>query len=304
MVTISLVIFFIGFYFLKGANLFANDKEFYCIYGNVDGLQNSATVQIRGLNSGHVLRMELIDGTGVKVVISMNKGVELPEGTIANLASQDLLGTKTIKLELGKGPGMLKAGATIPTAIEGGVVDNVTGELTPRLKELKATIIALDTALAGINSLLGNENQKAIAVTIQNLKTTSDNFAKLSGTLNSESGELTTIIHNANSITGNLAKENDTINRILANASAVTRQLSNAPIQKTLTDLQKTTAQLQGVMDKINNNQGSLGMLINDKEAYNNLNKSLKSLHDLTDDLKAHPGRYINVSVFGKKQKP
>src|SRR6185503_18952075 len=113
-------------------------------YGNVDGLQNSATVQIRGLNSGHVSRMELIDGTGVKVVIVMNKGVELPQGTVANLASLDLLGTKTIKLELGKGPGMLSNKPTIPTGIEGGIVDNVSEELTPRLRELRATIIALD----------------------------------------------------------------------------------------------------------------------------------------------------------------
>jgi phospholipid/cholesterol/gamma-HCH transport system substrate-binding protein len=79
--------------------------------------------------------------------------------------------------------------------------------------------------------------------------------------------------------------------------------LANAPIQKTIADLQKTTAQLQGIMDKVNNNQGSLGMLVNDKELYNNMNKSLKSVTELTNDLKARPGRYINVSVFGGKKK-
>ena len=113
---------------------------------------------------------------------------------------------------------------------------------------------------------------------------------------------MTQIIHNANSITGNLAKNNDTIQHILANASNITKQLANAPIQKTITDLQKSVAELHGVMDKINNNQGSLGMLINNKDVYNNLNSSLKSLNDLMADIKAHPSHYINVTVFGSKK--
>jgi phospholipid/cholesterol/gamma-HCH transport system substrate-binding protein len=75
--------------------------------------------------------------------------------------------------------------------------------------------------------------------------------------------------------------------------------MANAPIQRTLTDLQKTTDQLQGVVNKINNGQGTLGMLINNKDLYNNLNGSVSSLRSLTEDLKAHPNRYLNFSVFG-----
>ena len=94
-------------------------------------------------------------------------------------------------------------------------------------------------------------------------------------------------------------KNNDTINRILSNASSITRQLSNAPIQKTLANLQQAIDELHGILDKVNNNQGSLGMLINNKDVYNNLNGSLHSLNSLMDDIKAHPSRYINVTVFG-----
>jgi phospholipid/cholesterol/gamma-HCH transport system substrate-binding protein len=301
MVSISLVTFFLGVYFLKGADVFSNDKVYYCFYSNVNGLQKSANVQIRGLIVGHVMSMELVDDKAVKVSIAIKKSVELPEGTTAELVTE-LLGTQEITLNLGKGQGTLKSGATLATTVKSSLIDNVSGELTPRLQELKATIISLDTTLASINTLVGGENQKNITATIRSLKATADNFDKLSGVLAGESGELTSIMHNANSITGNLAKENDTVQHILANMSNVTRQLANAPVQKTMADLQKTTAALQGIMNKINNNQGSLGLLINDKAAYNNLNSTLKSLRDLTDDLKARPGRYINVSVFGKKQ--
>ena len=244
-----------------------------------------------------------MDGKGVRVVISLSKNIEIPRGTVANLASFDLLGTKMIRLDLGNGPGMVPAGDTLPTTREVGIIDNVSASLTPRLQELKVTIASFDSALNGVNVIVGADNQKAINAAVNSIKLTADNLSKLSGTLSQESGEISGIIHNTNSITANLSKENDTVKRILANVSNVTGQLANAPIQKTLANLQTAISQLQGVMDKINSNQGSLGMLVNNKDVYNNLNSSLHSLNSLMEDIQAHPKRYINVSVFGKKDK-
>src|ERR1700721_3609641 len=87
LVSLSILIFFVGFNFLKNASFFSSDKEYYCFYRNVSGLQNSAVVQIRGLNVGHVSGLELIDGKGVKVTIIVGKKVEIPVGTIAKLQS-------------------------------------------------------------------------------------------------------------------------------------------------------------------------------------------------------------------------
>jgi len=302
LVVSALVIFFVGFYFLKGSDVFSNDKEYYCYFSSVEGLQKSTFVQIKGLNVGQVTGLELADERGVKVTLSINNKTKLPRGTIANLKS-DLLGTKVILLDLGTGPDLILPGGILTARKDGGAIDKISGELTPRLEELKATITAFNSALANINSIVGEENQRAITSAIQSLKVTSENVARLSEVLSKESGQITGVIRNANSITGNLAKSNDTIQRILSNTSRITGQLANAPIQKTLTELQKTSAQLQDIMEKINSNKGSMGMLINDKELYNNMNKSLKSVTDLTNDLKARPGRYINVSVFGGKKK-
>jgi len=301
LVVITIVIFFIGFYFLKGANVFSNDREYYCYYANIEGLMNSANVQINGVNVGHVTHIELAANKGVRITLSIDKSISIPEGTVANLASLDLLGTKVIKLRPGTGPVISKNRTELPTDVEGGVVDNVSAELTPRLRELKGTITSLDTTLAGINKVVGADNQRAIAGAIKNINAVSENLAALTNSLNKETGEISDILHNANSITGNLAKEKDTIHAILANTSSLTRQLANAPIQKTLADLQKTSSELQGIISKINTNQGSLGMLINNKDMYNNLNNSLHSMSSLLDDLQAHPKKYINVTVFGKK---
>lgn len=303
LVAIAGVIFFAGFSFLKGSDVFSSESEFYCYYPTVDGLQKSSVVQVKGINIGQVADMELAGEKGVKVILSIHNSVSIPEGTVANLASSDLLGTKVIRLDMGKGPGTIPAKSVLESKKDGSMVDKLSGELTPRLEELKGTIIAFNQALNNVNALVGDENQKAITGAIQSLKATSDNLAHLSAAIDKESGQISSILRNANSVTANLAKSNDTVQRILSNTSRITGQLANAPIQKTLADLQKTTAQLQSIMDKINNNQGSLGMFINNKDAYNNLNNSLKSITNLTDDLKARPSRYINVSVFGGKKK-
>jgi phospholipid/cholesterol/gamma-HCH transport system substrate-binding protein len=301
--TVSLLVFFGGYYFLKGANVFSSDHEFYCFYKNVEGLQNSASVQIRGLNVGHVTDMHLMDNKGVKVTITIGKKIALPTGTVASLQSVDLLGSKAIRLDLGPGPGTLPDGAQLTSNNEGSLVDNVSAELTPRLQELRATIAALDVTLANANAILGVENQKAISSALQSIKLTSDNLAQLSGTLSQQSGELVSIVHSANSITGNLAKENDTINRILSNASNITRQLSDAPVQKTFTTLNEAASKLNNILDRINKSDGSLGLLINDKAMYNNLTSSLNTLNTLMKDINAHPSRYINVTLIGGKKK-
>ena len=303
MVTVALVVLFFGFYFLKGANLFSGEKQYYCYFNDVDGLQASAYVLTRGLNVGHVSRIELIDNKEVKVTITISKNVEVPQGTVATLASGDLLGAKVIHLAQGKGPGEIEAGATLPSAKELGMLDKVSDQITPRLEELKETISLFNTTLGSINNVVGPENQKALNDAISSIKSTADNLAQISGTLNRESDDMTGILHNANTFTSALAKNSDTIRHILGNVDNITKQLADAPIQKTVSDLQKSIGELHNVLDKINNNQGSLGMLINNKDVYNNLNSSLESLNKLMDDIKAHPSRYINVTVFGSKKK-
>ena len=303
LVSVSLVILFFGFYFLKGTSLFSNDKEYYCFYTDIQGLQNSGAVQIRGLNVGHVSGTKLMDGKGVRVTISLNKSIDIPAGTTASLASLDLLGNKMIRLDLGAGPGMITPGAELPTRQEAGIIDNISDQMTPLIHSLRQTVSALDTAIAGVNVIAGPENREVISAAIKSVKATADNLASISGSISKENGEINSIVHNTNTFTTALAKNSDSIQRIVANLNNISSQMANAPIQKTFSELETTTAQLRDVMSKINNGQGSLGLLVNDKALYNSLNSSVSSLDKLMTDLKAHPKRYINVTVFGKKNK-
>ncbi|HXS38376.1 MAG TPA: MlaD family protein [Flavipsychrobacter sp.] len=302
LVTSAVIIFFVGFYFLKGANLFSGENEYYCFYDNVQGLQTSSNVQIRGLNVGRVSHTQLVDGKGVRVVLAISKKIKLPRGTIANLVSSDLLGTKIIRLDLGNGTEIVENGESLPAKVEGGALDNISAEVSPLLRTITIAVTHLDSVLISVNSIFNDDTRQALTGSIASLDSTTHNFATVSKALSQESGEIKSIVHNANDITGNLARNNDNITHILDNAANATEQLSKAPIQKTFGDLEKAAGDLQNVINKINSEQGSLGMLVNNKELYTNLNSSLNSLNQLMADIKAHPSRYINVTVFGKKK--
>jgi phospholipid/cholesterol/gamma-HCH transport system substrate-binding protein len=302
-VGLSILVFFAGFYFLKGSNLFSSANNYYAYYDNVAGLQPSAPVQIRGLQVGKVSDIELNGAGRVKVTFEMDSKYTLPQGSVAKLASSDLLGSKVVRMELGAGGGQIPDGATLRGEIEGGVLDQVSSEITPLVKTIQGVALRLDTALMNVNGILNSENQRRLNHAVVGLDATVSNFSQLSGELNRQRGTITKIVQNADKITGNLAANSGDIDRIINNLDGTTKQLSNAPIEKTFNDLQATVGELRGVMDKINRGEGSLGALLTDKSLYYRLDTTLSTFSTLADDINKHPSRYINLTIFGRRAK-
>ncbi len=302
LVAVSFLILFAGFYFLKGANLFSGENEYYAYFDDVQGLQPSANVQVKGLNVGRVADIELGKEGRVKVTLAISNDVKVLSGTNVQLASADLLGTKVININIGPGPAVLEDEAVLPATVQDGLVDKLSTQITPLIQDLRHVVGTLDTVMAGINNMLGPETREHLSSSIASLDVTMQNFSALSNKLKNESDELAGIIRNANSITGNLAKNNEQITGIINNTQKISDNLAQAPISETVTALNETLRQLQGIVAKINNNEGSLGLLVNDKQMYNNLAKTTQTLDELLADLKAHPYRYINLTIFGRKR--
>lgn len=304
LVAISFLIFFAGFYFLKGANIFSGENDYYVYYDNIQGLQPSAAVQVKGLSVGRVATIKLDQNGKVKVKISVSKKIKVYEGSIAKLTSADLLGTKVINLDMNKvGAKLLDDEAVIPGLVEGGLLDNLSYEISPLIQDIRHVVATLDTVVAGVNDMLTPETRDRLSNSIASLDVTMKNFATVSGKLSAESDHLAGIVRNTNSITANLASNNQHISNIISNTDRLSSQLSSGQIEQALKDLREASTQFQGVINKINNNQGSLGMLVNDKQLYNNLTETMKTLNVLMADINAHPSRYINVTIFGRKNK-
>jgi len=302
LVAISVLIFFVGFYFLKGSNLLSGENEYYAFYDNVQGLQASSPVQVKGMQVGRVSDIHLDANGKVRVTLAVKKKMEVPKASVAKLISTDLLGTKAISLELSNSSQLAADEETLPTDIEGGVIDAVSAEITPLLQDLRHAVGTLDTLLLGVNNVLDDKARANLQSSINNLNITMANFQELSGKLNNESARFSSILRNADDITGNLAQNNARIENILRYTETTTQQLSKAKIEETLTEFKTAANQLQSVVSKINSNEGSLGLLVNDKQLYNNLKTTINTANSLLADVEAHPTRYINVTIFGRKK--
>jgi phospholipid/cholesterol/gamma-HCH transport system substrate-binding protein len=290
LVTSAILIFFAGFYYLKGSNIFSSQNKYYCYFEDIQGLQVSAIVQIRGMNVGRVASIKLMNNDKrVQVVIEVEKSIKLPKGTIAVLASADLIsGTKVINLSLGDSNETVESGATLQTQAEKNLLDSISDDVTPVIESAKVVMTELDSIITGVSDVISAKNKLAINKSLESIQAATGDIAVLSQKLRSQSDHIQNIIANSDKITKDLSKTTD--------------ELSKAPIKKTLDEMQMTVNEMQGIVKKINEGQGSLGMMVNDKALYNNINASLKSLDQLMTDLKSHPARYINVTIFGKKK--
>lgn len=303
-VVVAILIFVFGLNFLIGKNIFSSENQYYAYYNNVQGLQESAVVQVSGMTVGRVSGIALQPDKRVKVSFTTLKSLKIPQGSVAKLDAADMIsGTKIITLRLSNNSIDYADNATIPSEDFKGLMDNISQNVSPLLTSVQHTVVTIDTLISSVNSLFNSETQKHLSNSLASTDKALAQLAAFSKTLNEQSKTMAEMMQNLNSISANLAKNNNNISQTLGNINRLSGQLSSSKLDETLKNLQQTTDNLKSITEKINNDKGSLGLMLNDKKLYNNMTASLNSLNALLSDLKQHPAKYINVSVFGRKVK-
>ncbi|MFI5186465.1 MAG: MlaD family protein [Chitinophagales bacterium] len=298
---VALTLLILGFNFLKGHNVFEKGKMVYAVFNEVGSLEKSNEVKIKGNTIGKVYDKGFTDknASGIIVTINIRSNVNIPSNSVAYISSP-LTGSPYINIQLGNGSRYLKDGDTIETKLNGGFLGDLTSQVSPTLEKARTAIDSLTVVLGAVGRLFDPGTKNNIQGIISNLLVSSASLKKL---LDNETGLLAKTMSNLNDVTGNLKGNNDTINSILHNVNTTTRQFASLNLKQTLDSVQATVSQLSAVMYKINHNNGTLGLLMNDSKLYDNLRNTSLGLEILIDDIKAHPKRYVNVSVFGKKDK-
>lgn len=303
---VSVALLILGFNFLKGKKLFSKTTTIYGIYGNVQGLQNSNPIVINGLQVGTVYKISTDkDMNRIKVEFNITKDINLPTNSIA-MIKPNPIGTTSIEILLGDAAQNLKNGDSIITQANAGVFNDILKKVDPVLYQVSKAVSSLDTLMLNINSVIDPKVKDNIGATMDNLKKITASMivstASLEGLLNQQTGALAKTLSNVNSITGNLASNNEKINSVVSNLDKTTTKLSQLDFQRTLASLDSTVNGLRSMVAKLDNNKGSLGKLINDPTLYQNLASTGNKLNLLLDDIRVNPKRYVNISVFGKKQ--
>lgn len=299
---VAITILILGYNFLKGNDVFSDDKEFYAVYERVDGLLVSNPVLVNGFQIGRVSQLTLKPSGEILAQFKISNEYEIPVNTVAKLESTSLLGGKAIVFQLGNSRQYAGDGDTLRALIPKGIMEQVE----PMQQKAQMIIGRMDSILASLNKTISPEFQGNFNRTFENMANTMENLEgttrKFDGLVGSQSSRITAIMANLESISANFKKNNDKITSIMTNIDKVTDEVARADFARTIRNADQAIAELQASVNKINAGEGSLGMLIHDQGLYNNLNSAAENLDRLMIDLKANPKRYVSFSVFGGRK--
>jgi phospholipid/cholesterol/gamma-HCH transport system substrate-binding protein len=199
------------------------------------------------------------------------------------------------------------SGDTIQSAPATSLLGDLMNELSPIGEQVKNTISSLELVLNNVNKTLNDENRQNFKVILENLSATTINLnkslASIEGMVNKQNGSIAKTADNLNTFTANLNQNNQKISNILTNLDSTTKSINDADLYTTIKTIQTTLVALNTTINQLNNGNGTASKLLNDPAMYTQLQSTVKSVNTLVDDIKVHPKRYINISVFGKKDK-
>ena len=274
--------------FLKGRNLLSSGRTFYSIYDDVNGLEPTSAITINGFRVGRVESIKFHPDLSGRLIVKLQieHKFQFSKNAIAKVYSPDLLGGKAVSIDISKKGELAHYGDTLPSALERGITDTFSDRFDPIKAKIEHMVVNLDTTLNKISKLLSEQNRENISQTIIELEKMSQS---LNGHLNENTGDVSKLIN--------------TIDQTLRRFSSLADNVNGVNFKSTLDQFNKAVMRLDNTLNKIEKSEGSLGLLVNDKRLYKNLEGASLELKELLKDLKENPKRYVHFSIFGKKTK-
>ena len=296
LVIASILLFIWGYSFLKGRDLFINYKTFYVEYKSVEGLATSAPVTLNGLVIGKVNAITINENTGTLTVeLQIKTDFPISKSSIASLYEPGFIGGKQIAIVPNFEDKILAVdGQKLQGGVKLGLTDKVGDQLAPLQEKLEKLLGTTDKLITGVNNVLDEKGQQDLKITLTELSRTVEQFHIASKSVNSLMDQNRTQI---NGVVTNFSK-------ISSEFSEISTSLNKADLGKSVNNLNATLARVDGIMTGLESGKGTMGKLLNDEAFYQNIKSSTKELELLLQDIRLHPTRYVNISVFGKKDKP
>lgn len=298
----SLIILIWGINYLKGIDLFKRNTNYHVVYEKIDGLLKSSSVSINGYQVGQVSEIKFLgDYSGrLLVTLSLQGNYKIAKGSTAKIVSSDIMGTKSIRLEIVHSGEYYKPNDTIPGAIEGDLKEQVSMQVLPLKKKAEELIASLDSALTVVTYVFNQKTRDNLTESFENINRTIANIesasAQLKETMNS--GKVNSIITNIDSISTTIKHSSGEITNIIKNMSSLSDSLSKLNISPVFAEISSSVKGLNTIIQKLNTTDSSAGMLINDPVLYQNLNSLAGSLDLLLKDVRNNPKRYLHFSAF------
>ncbi|MBQ3929666.1 MAG: MCE family protein [Paludibacteraceae bacterium] len=285
-VVFAIAMLYFGINFLKGINIFTPNTTLYVQYNSVDGIVKTSHVLINGYQVGHVsdIVFDYTKEAPITLELTVDRKLVVPKGTIAEVYETGMLGDKAIRLRLGKSNELCHKGDTIEGIITGGVLAQAMESLLPPIQNM---IPNIDSTVRALRAVVESEH-------VENILANADDAVK---SLKDASGKLDAMM-------------STDIKPFMADAKNVAAKLDKVATDVSEADLKKTLSELEAAIDnvklataKLSSTDNTLGLLLNDRKLYNDVDSILINGNALVVDLKQNPKRYVHFSVFGSKEK-
>lgn len=276
-----------GIKWLGGQNVLLTNNIYYVYYDDVSGLQESSEVKLRGVKVGNVTDIVLErDRVLVELAVETKYEDMIPSNSIAEMGAAGLMGGVEIVIKQGDSAEPIANDGFLEGRVKPDMIGMLADGGSALIEELNATVESLHAMLDG--------NSETITSLVANLESVTATIDKVLA-----SGQIQGALNNLSSFTDTLAENEARIDSMLANLDNFTGELAEADVVSKLTT---TVESLNGVLAEINNQEGTVGKLLNDSELYDSLNTAGNNLGLLLEDLKANPMRYVHFSLFGTSE--
>ena len=287
----GILMFIVGFSYLKSNNIFSSDRTFFAIYDDIEGVSVGTPVTVSGFNVGSIQDISFYQNSmDILVKFRVENKVKFSKNSLAQIYETGLIGGKALAILPNNGP-LAQSGDTLRSSIAPGLTELVNDKLSPLQEKIESTFVSADSLLKNINNVLDLNSQNQIKESFSNLSDLAINLKESAENLNS--------IINSNEI-----KINDIVSNI-DNFSSNFSSLSNSfnDVELIIGNLTKTSNNLNSIIDEISSGDGTFNQLIYDDSMIKSLNEASNNLNLLMEDLRLNPKRYVHFSLFGKKNK-
>lgn len=288
----GIALFIYLFSYLKGEDLFTTTNTYYTEF-DYNALSMSSPVTIRGNKVGKIEEISYEFKTGkTRVEFSVSPKLKFSKNSTIRLYETGLMGGNALAIIRANDNDLAKSGDFIPSDVQPGLITTLKNNFSGISTDLDSAIRSADTLMTSINAMVIDESAGSLKNTIAELNETLKSFKDLS-----------------NSIQGVIATNDEKISSVLDNFDKTSKDLSElsneikeAGLSQTIENLNKTLVSVQNMLQTIDNNEGTIGKLLNDDSLYNNLEAASKEMELLLLDIKLHPARYRRI--LSKKEIP
>ena len=309
LIVISLAILFWGLNYLKGNDIFKRNNNYFVVYERIDGLLEANKVTMNGYQIGQVKNISFAPNKSGNLIVTImiDASFKIPVNSLAQIVSSDIMGTRSIRMILSSENTFYQANDTIPGAIESDLKEQVSLQVLPIKNKAEQLLSTIDSAITVLTVIFNEDARENLSESFENINKTIENAQSITSDLqqivSAEKGNIQQILINIEDITSFLSSNTKELEKTIKNLSSFSDTLSQISVTPIVTNIAEASNQILSLLEKINSDKNTAGLLLNDDQLYLSITALSQNLSFLINDIQSNPKRYLQFSAidFGKE---